>query len=336
MRACPRALGEAEVVLDASARSRLSSERPAVEHDHGQPFGGGVDGRRKPGRPRPDDRDVVGAVGMVEAPHAECPRQVGLGRILEKRAVGADDEGYVRLACLVVLEQHCGLVIRGGIEHPMGTGIARQEALEADEVGMDGRADQHGATAARLDQAGAAQEQRAHDPLTDLRFGNQHGSETVAGNEEHLGVAVGPSIREARLAGEHARLRQEAAGPQLDDVQDVAETVPGAQADRPRDEDEHRGVDVPRPEQQLAGGVAADRSEPPEPVDLLRAQAREHLFQPGVRDGHQVLLILSRTCDPFSRRAMRPTHRVWLQDRAILESRECVLVFQGFHDFSRT
>ena len=191
----------------------------------------------------------------------------------------------------------------------MGTGIACQEALEADEVGMDGRADQDGATAARLDQAGPAQEQRAHDPLADLRFGNQHGSETVAGDEKHLGVAVGPGIREARLAREHACLRQKAAGPQLDDVQDVAETVPGAQADRPRDEDEHRGVDIPRPEQQLAGGVAAGRSEPPEPVDLLGAQAREHLFQPEVRGGHQVLPILSRRCDSFSRRAMRRVAR---------------------------
>ena len=115
-----------------------------VEHDDRQALGGGVHRRGEPRGPRPDDRDVVRAVGMIDARHAEDPSQVGLGRILEDRSVGADDERQGRVTCRVVLEQGRGLVIAGGIDHPMGSGIASQEALETDQVGMDGRADQDG------------------------------------------------------------------------------------------------------------------------------------------------------------------------------------------------
>ena len=79
------------------------------------------------------------------------------------------------------LEQGRCLLIGGRINHAIWAGVAGEESLQAHEVRMHGRPDQDGTTPTRLDQAEPAQEKRAHDPLTELGLGNQHGSQPVGG-----------------------------------------------------------------------------------------------------------------------------------------------------------
>jgi hypothetical protein len=279
------ALWEAEIVLDAGARPRLAPERPALEHDHREPLGGGVDRRGEAGRARADDRDVVRAVGMIDADHAEGARQIDLGGIPEHRAVGADDDRQIGVIRRVVLEQGRRLPIGGRINHAIWAGIAGEESLQAHEVRMNGRPNQDRTAPTRLDQAEPAQEKRAHDPLTEFGLGNQHGSQPVGGNDEHVGVARGAGVHEAGLARQHADFGQEAPGAELDNRDDVAETAPGADGDGTGDEHEHARVDLAGRDDWIAGRVAANRPESPEPVDLLRAEPRKHLIKARVRGG---------------------------------------------------
>ena len=168
-----------------------------------------------------------------------------------------------------MLEQGRGLPIAGGINHAMGPALRARKPWRH-EVRMDGRPDQDGTAPTRLDQAEPAQEKRAHDPLTELGLGNQHGSQPVGGDDEHVGVARGAGVHEAGLARQHADFGQEAAGAELDDRDDVAETAPGADGDGTGDEHEHARVDLASRDDWIAGRVTANRPESPEPVDLLR------------------------------------------------------------------
>ena len=45
-----------------------------------------------------------------------------------------------------------------------------------------------------------------------LGLGNQHGSQPVGGDDEHVGVARGAGVHETGPARQHADSRQEAAG----------------------------------------------------------------------------------------------------------------------------
>ena len=64
-----------------------------LEHDHRQPLGGGVYRRGEAGRARADDRDVVRAVGMIDADHAEGARQIDLGGFLSTDPSGQTTTG---------------------------------------------------------------------------------------------------------------------------------------------------------------------------------------------------------------------------------------------------
>src|SRR5262249_55485767 len=146
-------LREAEIVLDARARSRLSTERPAVEHDHRQAFGGGVHRGGESSRSRADDCDIVRAVGTIDAHHAEGASQLDFRGILEHRSARADDDWQVSVSRCVMLKEGRRLLIRGGINHPIRTGIPGEKALQANQVRMYSGADQNGTTRALLDQA---------------------------------------------------------------------------------------------------------------------------------------------------------------------------------------
>jgi hypothetical protein len=122
-------------------------------------------------------------------------------------------------------------------------------------------------------------------PLTEFGLGNQHGSQPVGGDGEHVAVAGGSGIHEAGLARQHADFGQEAPGAELDDRDDVAETAPGADGDGTGDEHEHTRVDLAGRDNWIAGRVPANRPESPEPVDLLRAEPRKHLIKARVRGG---------------------------------------------------
>src|SRR5919197_5132194 len=51
---------KAEVVLDASARARLTARGEALDHERAETLGGGVDRRGEPGRTAAEHNDVEG------------------------------------------------------------------------------------------------------------------------------------------------------------------------------------------------------------------------------------------------------------------------------------
>jgi hypothetical protein len=62
------AAGEAEVVLNLGAATRLSANRPALDHDGFEAFGRAVDGRAQAGRAGAIDRDVVFRLRRIAKP----------------------------------------------------------------------------------------------------------------------------------------------------------------------------------------------------------------------------------------------------------------------------
>ena len=103
--------------------------------------------------------------------------------------------------------------------------VAAQEGLQPDDVGDVRRADQHRAAGAGLDQADAAQDQRAHDALAELGLGDQQPAQVLGLDHQRLDVALGVAVDQGRASRQRADLGQELAGPLIDDRRDVAEAV---------------------------------------------------------------------------------------------------------------
>src|SRR2546422_639523 len=57
--AATEADGKSQIVLDAGTHSRLPARSLLFNHHRVQAFGGGIDSRGEPGRPSPDDSQVI-------------------------------------------------------------------------------------------------------------------------------------------------------------------------------------------------------------------------------------------------------------------------------------
>ncbi|KAH2808169.1 hypothetical protein KXV85_006087, partial [Aspergillus fumigatus] len=139
------------------------------------------------------------------------------------------------------------------------------------------RADQHGTADIALDQADAAQDQRAHDALAEIRLGHQQRAQIFRRDQQRLDHAVGMAVDQRDAAGELADLGQELPGPLIDDVGDVAEPVAIADDDVARQDHEHARAGPAGLEQRLAIGVTALFAKPAHAVDLVRRQRRKGL-----------------------------------------------------------
>ena len=80
------------------------------------------------------------------------------------------------------------------------------------------RADQHRPADAALDQADAAQDQRAHDALAEIGFGDQQRAQFVRRDQQRLDIALGMAVDQRDAAGELADLGQKLPGALVDDV----------------------------------------------------------------------------------------------------------------------
>jgi hypothetical protein len=112
-------------------------------------------------------------------------------------------------------------------------------------------------------------------------------SRNLARKPRGVGVARGAGVHEAGLARQDTDLGQEAAGAELDDRDDMAETAPGADGEGAGDEHEHAGVDLAGRDERIAGRIPANRPESPESVDIFQADPGKQLVKAGVRGGHR-------------------------------------------------
>ena len=97
--------GKAEVVLDARARARLPAGRGALEHQHVQPLGRGVDRGRQPRRPGADDHDVAHLRGSSVGAEARAPTPAPRSTGSQHVAAAAQDHRHLVDADVEAIEQ---------------------------------------------------------------------------------------------------------------------------------------------------------------------------------------------------------------------------------------
>ena len=181
--------GKAEIILDARGSAGLAAESALVEHDHRKPLRGGIDGGRQPGRPGADHGDVVDECRIELGRDAEADAGLGVARPLEHRAVGADHQRQFAGAHAEALDQAVRFLVGIGIQHGVGIAVAREKALQTDEVGRTAPVDQQRAGAAVLDQRHPAQDEGAHQQFAD--FGRaDHQRADMRGIERNGGAAI--------------------------------------------------------------------------------------------------------------------------------------------------
>ena len=78
---------------------------------------------------------------------------------------------------------------------------------------------------AALDQADSAQDQRAHDALAEIGFGDQQRAQLVRRNQQRLDVTLGAAVDQRDAAGKLADFGEKLSRPLVDDRRDMAEAV---------------------------------------------------------------------------------------------------------------
>ena len=107
----------------------------------------------------------------------------------------------------------------------MGIAVAREEALQPYRVGAGRRTDEYRATSTRFDQGYAAEDERAHHALAEFGFGDQQRAQAVGWNENRFDVRLGNAVGQSWLARKLPDFGEEFAGSQLDDGNDVPQSV---------------------------------------------------------------------------------------------------------------
>ena len=180
--------------------------------------------------------------------------------------------------------------VGSGVEHGIRIGVARQEALQAEEIGRAAAIDQQRTGAAILDERDAAQDEGAHENLAELG-GADHQRADMRGIEGQRGAAVGTGTaggeraaagQRTDLAGELAfaeqddrRLAVQAVAP--DDLDATVEHQPDRRIAHAHVVDQFAGREVPR----VAVGEA------PGGLHLQAAEHRKELVEAGLEDAHQ-------------------------------------------------
>ena len=186
---------------------------------------------------------------------ADHPDRIGdrrLGGIAQHRAVGNHDQRQIGARGRIARDEIGGVLVGGGIEHMVGMAVAPEKILQPRHVAERVGADQHRAADAALDQADPAQDQRAHDALAEIGFGDQQRPQPLRRNQQRLDIALGMAVDQRDAAGELADLGEKLARPLIDHRRDVAEAVALGDRDMAGQDDEHAGTDLAGLEQRFA------------------------------------------------------------------------------------
>ena len=163
---------EAEVILDPRRGARLAAERAAIDREHGEPFRRRINRGGQPSRACTDDHHVVQLGGVERPDQADTACELAFGRIAQQIAVWTKHDRQFFGLHIEALDQGLRAAIIGRIELLIGMPVATKEIGEAKDVAILLAADDD-RTCAGLDQADAPQDQRAHQPFSEVGFGNQ-------------------------------------------------------------------------------------------------------------------------------------------------------------------
>ena len=162
----------------------------------------------------------------------------------------------------------------------MRNAVAAEEVAQAHDVGRRRRTDQHRAAGAGLDQPHAPQDQRAHDPLAEIGFGNQQRTQPVVRDQQRFDFADRTAVDERAAAAQLTDLAGELADTVLDDRRVMAVAITAGDADGTGQHDEHAGPGLAGFEQPLTVRIAPHRAEAPHALDLRGRQRRKRLRAP--------------------------------------------------------
>ena len=98
----------------------------------------------------------------------------------------------------------------------VGMAVAPEKILQPRHVAERVGADQHRAADAALDQADPAQDQRAHDALAEIGFGDQQRPQLLRRDQQRFDIALGMAVDQRDAAGELADLGEKLARPLVD------------------------------------------------------------------------------------------------------------------------
>ncbi len=95
--------------------------------------------------------------------------------------------------------------------------VPGEKALESDHVRGACRADQHGAGRAALQEGDAPQNERPHDALAEIGFGDQESTQAFGRDQQGLDVALRRSVDKRRARRQLADVREKLALALFDD-----------------------------------------------------------------------------------------------------------------------
>ena len=274
---------KAEVILDPRRGAGLAAEGAAVEHQHGQAFGGGIDRGGKARWTGADDNHVIEFVGIDRPDQPDTPGELELARIAQQLAVGADNNRQFAGRYLKPFDQRLPARIGGRVEPLVRVAVAGEEPFEPQHVAIVGAADNDRAARADLKQADTAQDQRPHDALAELRFRDQQVAQPARRDDKRLDGLFRHGVNQRRPARELRQLAHERA--RIVRHERVGMTQPAlADLDPSRQDEEGARRDVAGREDALAGRVGFALAEAPQPIAFRRCEHRKHLIASGLEE----------------------------------------------------
>ena len=246
--------GKAKIVFNARAGAGLAARGARIGHQNGQAFRGRIYRGCQAGGAGADDGDIEHMIRVQRRQQAQAARERGVGWIAQHAAIRADHKRKIGRAGVFVADQFGAVGVGGGIDGGVGMAVAGQETLQAQHVGVIGRAHQHRAAAGAFDQRDAAQDEGAHDALADFGLADQQGAQWFRRQQQGLHIGDCHAVHERGPAGQLRGLAQEFAGAMGDDGHRLAARVVAGDIHGAIQHDEHAGRVGAGGDQMLAGG----------------------------------------------------------------------------------
>src|SRR5262249_786550 len=158
----------------------------------------------------------------------DATRKLDLGRVTQQLSIWA--QHYRQLAGIDVkaFDQCLGASVGFGVQSLLGMSIAAEEALQPEDVAVSCTADNQRAPNPGPKQADTAEYEGAHDPLPELRLGNQQRAKLAWSNNQRFNRSLRVRVNKRRPAPELCKLAEERANVVSDNRRvAVQKIVPG-------------------------------------------------------------------------------------------------------------
>jgi hypothetical protein len=227
------------------------------------------------------------------------------------------------------LDQRLGLGIGLGVQPLVGMAIAAEKTFKPKHIGVLRTAHDHRAAGAGLEQPDPAQNQRTHDVLAQLCFGDQQCAQFSGRDDERFDLLLRMGVDERRSARELRQLAHEGSRPMGHDVAAAARFIVLSDIHPSGQDDRETWTDMADLHERLAGTIRADLAEPAHALDIRGLQNRKHLVAARVDDRLRGSWHDSRLLARMShiKRPIRPTAR--LRSRLMLRRRPDMALGRG-------